>query len=429
MIEQFERQKATDLENAWLNFEPDPLPSDNHPFYEHRPGEPLERLIIDLRLSVQKASLPKCFFTGYRGSGKSTELNRLAENERIQQRYWIVRFSIKETGDIQNLDYTDILLSLGAQMYTQYVDSGGKLKGDLLKELETWKDRTVERLRSKGAVFETGAGFDLSHFFVTTLLKIKTEHETRELIRDEIRPRLSELLEKISLIAAGIQSREKKPVLVLIDDLDKLNLDNARKVFYENLTALLQPSCAIVYTLPVALLYEDIFMVAPLFQDAFFLPNVRLHPKGNREQKDAGGYQFLGKIISRRIDMDLFAGQVVDALINLSGGVPSELIFAVQTAISNALHRGGDQISMEDVEWARGQLRNPLLRLLSDDDLRILREIRLKNPERLSNPKSQARLVHIRAALQYANGLDWFDTHPALDEVLAESLDKILKNG
>jgi hypothetical protein len=305
-------------------------------------------------------------------------------------------------------------------MYTQYTETGKRLDPDLMKELETWKDRTVERLTSKGATFETGAGFDLSKFFLATLLKVKTEHETRELVREEIGPRVSQLINNINLITAGIQAQEKKPVLVLVDDLDKLNLDNARRLFYENLTTLMQPVCAIVYTLPVALIYEDVFMVAPLFQDAFLLPNICLHSRENPLDRDLGGHGFLATLIANRMDEALIDDVARDALIAISGGVPSDLVYAVQTAISNALHRDDRRVTVEDVSWARDQLRNPLLRLLSDEDVSVLRIIRRQNPDRLPDPKKHARLVHIRAVLQYANGLDWFDTHPSLDELLVE---------
>ncbi len=412
-------KRATNIEHAWINFDPEmPLPGDDHPFYVRRPGEPTQRLTNELRLAAQRPASPKLLFTGYRGAGKSTELNRVARDERLRRYYWIVRFSVKETGDIQNMDYRDVLLALGAKIYTQYTESGGKLDPDLIAELETWKDRTVERLRSKGAVFETGAGFDLSRFFLATLLKVKTEHKTRELIREEIGPRLSELLEQINLIAAGIQAREKRRVLVLIDDLDKLNLENARRLFYDHWASLSQPSCAIVYTIPAALLYEDVFMVGDMFQTTFFLPNVRLRSHADRRMKDEEGYRFFRTLISKRMDETLIEEAARDELIALSGGVPADLVFAVQSALSNALHRQGNKVTKEDVAWARSQLRNPLLRLLSDEDLKVLRDIRRRNPDRLPDPRKHARLVHIRAALQYANDLDWFDTHPVLEEML-----------
>lgn len=416
---QDEPRVADNLDLAWVNFDPEmPLPGDDHPFYERRPDEPLGRLADALRLSALKPSPAKLFFSGYRGSGKSTELNRLARDERLNRYYFIIRFSVKETGDTRNLDYSDVLLALAAEVYGQYTAAGGQLDDDLRDELETWKNRTVERLRAKGAVFEGGTGLDLSKFFLAALLKVKSEYETRELIREEIRPRLSELIDKINLIAARIKADTGKTPLVLIDDLDKLSLENARRMFSDHLTALMQPLCAIVYTIPIALAFEDLFTGESLCQDTFLLPNVRLHPRGDRAGRDERGYAFLRRLIEKRAQPALFADGVMDKLIALSGGVPSDLVFAVQAAISNALHRGVTRVEEADVAWAHAQLRNPLLRLLSDNDVAVLRQIRHDNPNRLADPRAHARLVHIRAALQYANNPDWFDVHPALEDVL-----------
>ncbi|MCP4655192.1 MAG: hypothetical protein GY856_07205 [bacterium] len=117
------------------------------------------------------------------------------------------------------------------------------------------------------------------------------------------------------------------------------------------------------------------------------------------------------------MDESLIEPPALDALISISGGVPSELVLAVRAAVSSALHRDGKQISMhEDVSWAASQLRNPLLRLLSDEDLERLRTIHRDHPNKLPNPREESRLVHIRAALQYSNGDQWFDAHPVLDE-------------
>jgi len=410
--------QATDLDHAWQNFDPQlPLPDDTHPFYVHRPGEPVKRLAVALRLSAKKPT--KFFFTGYRGSGKSTELNRLFNSAELRQRYWIARYSVRETADIQNLDYADILLILGAQLYEQYTEAGGKLNDDVLRELEGWKDRTVEHLRDKGAVFESGGGLDLKAFFLAATLKLKTEHSTREQIRDVIRPRVSELIDKIDTIALDIQVQTRRPVLVLVDDLDKLNLENARKLFCENHTALTQPGFTIVYTIPSAILYEDSFMGTSLLDATQYLSNVRLHPKDSPTH-DSEGYQFFSDFIQRRMNSALLDPAARDALIEMSGGVPFALVFAMQSAIGNALQRDSKQVTMEDVPWARSQLRNPLLRLLSDEDIAILRVIQRDHPDRLPHPKKQARLVYIQAALQYSNGVDWLDVNPVLDEVLKD---------
>ena len=81
----------------------------------------------------------------------------------IQEKFFPVKFSVRKLCDINNLNYVDVLLAIGAQVFVQYTESGGRLPNDLLKELETWKGRrelllttqceTASQGRSKGKGF------------------------------------------------------------------------------------------------------------------------------------------------------------------------------------------------------------------------------------------------------------------------------------
>lgn len=156
--------RATTLEEAWSRFEPElPLPYDS-PFYVARADNPRGELERGLLLT-RGSQLPKKFFAGHRGCGKSTELNRLVEDNRILQKYWPVLFSVRDSCDFNDLAVEELLLAMGAEIFHQYEESGERLNDELLRELEEWKGRTVQRLTEKGAVFESGAGFDISQFF------------------------------------------------------------------------------------------------------------------------------------------------------------------------------------------------------------------------------------------------------------------------
>jgi hypothetical protein len=154
--------RATTLEEAWSRFDPDlPLP-DGSPFYVAREDNPLESIILTLYLARSDSS--KYFFAGHRGCGKSTELNRLVADPRIQQKYWPIKFSLLDILDVNDLDIAEVMLAIGIQMIDQYTAGGGRLDDDFLRELETWKGRTVERLQQKGATLESGAGLDTIKF-------------------------------------------------------------------------------------------------------------------------------------------------------------------------------------------------------------------------------------------------------------------------
>ena len=105
---------AEDLDLAWSNFDPFyPLPA-GCPFHVEPVGKPLNRLINALLRTHRQP--PKCFFSGHRGCGKSTELNRLAADERIKQKFFVVKYLARDVCDINNLNYVDVLFSIGAQL-------------------------------------------------------------------------------------------------------------------------------------------------------------------------------------------------------------------------------------------------------------------------------------------------------------------------
>ena len=347
--------RATTLEDAWSRFEPElSLPHDS-PFYVARADSPrgnLERGLLLTRGTQQ----PKYFFAGHRGCGKSTELNRLVEDNRIRQKYWPVLFSVRDSCDFNDLAAEELLLAMGAEIFGQYEESGQRLSDDLLSELEQWKGRTVQRLTEKGAVFapkgiiKGGAGFDISKFFLSALLKIKTEHVTREAIRQEIKPRRSELIAIINDITMDIFEQHGYPVLVVIEDLDKPPLDIARRLFTESFNLLMQPSCAIVYTIPVSLYFDPTYI--QIREHSYFLPNVKLHPKKNRTKLYRDGWQTMRGFVLARMDEKLITNDALNEAVRMSGGVFRELAYIMQKSIDRALAQGNKQVQKNHVTSA-----------------------------------------------------------------------------
>jgi hypothetical protein len=414
--------RATTLEQAWSRFDPQtPLPVGS-PFYVDREDNPLGRLTRGLLLV--RSGPPKYFFAGHRGCGKSTELNRLVVNPRIQKQYWPIKFSVREECDFNDLDVVEVLLAIGAQIYKQYTEANGKLKKDLLNELEGWKGRTVERLREKGATFESGAGLDIGQFLLSALLKVKTEHVTRRIVRQEIGPRMSELIEIINLMSAEVQAQSGRRTLVVIEDMDKPPLKIARQLFEDSFTNLTQPACAIIYTMPVAIYFDPAY--AQIREASYFLPNVKLHEKGQPDRLRTTGVSTMRHFVLARMDKALITREALNEAVRLSGGVFREIAHILQKSIDNALARNDSQVQPEDVAWAAAQIRSGFRRLLNDDNYRLLLGVRATNEMR--QPDKLSHLFHLMAILEYSNDENWCDVHPALDPLLDDIAPTLLNN-
>ena len=403
---------AEDLDLAWSNFDPVyPLPA-GCPFYMEPVGKPLNGLINALLRTHRQP--PKYFFSGHRGCGKSTELNRLAADEEIRQKFFVVKYSVRDVCDVNNLNYVDVLFSIGAQLYLQYADAEGDLRSGLIEDLEAWRDHIVERVSEEERSFETLLEGGIKGFFLSVLAKIRAEDTTRETIRQIIEPRLSELIDKINLIVADIEGKEKKKVLILIDDLDKPGLEQAKEIFYDNRTAITQPACHIVYTVPISIFFAQEFTA--IRENRFFLPNVKLHKKNDRTGKYEPGYDLLKMFISKRMKEDLIEPDALDLAIKMGAGVFRESARIMQIAADSAIEDGRDRIKREDVERAEQEIRSDFKRILKTDDYDILKDVCKDNEIR--GIEKIGHLLHNLSVLEYVNDENWCDVHPTLEKIL-----------
>jgi hypothetical protein len=418
-MKSFEYKKATDLDRAWLNFELDlPLkPGANgkaNPFYISRPGNPINELIDALLAPFYRP--PKFFFSGHRGCGKSTELQHLLSNPEIQKKYWTINFSIREETDIIDLDFRDVLLAIGSRLFREYRRQGGELPEQLLKELNGWKGKVEKQISTilDGRISDIELGASIDAFFANAGLKMKLEPATRVELRQIVETDITGLIAIINHIAATIYSQERRIPLILIDDMDKPDLERARAIFHDRREIMMQPNCAIVYTVSSALFYSKEFDA--IRDQALFLPNINLHTENDDSQHLQEGYRTLEKFVNLRMSSDLLDPAALDQAITYSGGVFRELARITRTAIGRARRRQSAQFELEDVEWAATEIRNEYRRILDKDDLKLLKKV--NEQKKLEYSENLMPLLQLLAILEYRDQENWCDIHPVLRKML-----------
>ena len=417
---QFMYETATDLDRAWLNFELD-LPLEvkaggpPNPFYVDRPGNPVAEL--EQALLAPFYRLPKYFFSGHRGCGKSTELRRLAVNPDIQKKFWPIHFTIRDEADVNNLDYRDVLLAIGGQTYRQYRAGGGRLPKQLLSELDQFrgqveKEITITPNRLAGTEIEG----KLDAFFAQTALKLKLEPKIRTAVRQTIEKDITGLIDLLNTISVAIYNTSKRWPLVLIDDLDKPDLKRACEIFHDHRSVMLQPNIAVVYTVSSPIFYSPEFEA--IRDQAIFLPNVKLHPHRKAAERDSEGYRTMRMFVHKRLHPDLITSDALDAAIHTSGGVFREMCRVMRYAIGRARVKKQSRVELDDVQRAGSEIRNEYRRILTAEQRALLREVHDKN--QLDQPDKLGPLMQILAALEYRNDENWCDVHPALIPLLDE---------
>jgi predicted AAA+ superfamily ATPase len=126
-------QKAESLRDAYnvLSSEPLKAGEEARAFYVRRPDKwpsPLHALKDRIEVSNRKE---KYLFLGFRGSGKSTELN-LLEAELDKERFIVVNYSIKDDVNESDFDFRDFFVSMALRIY----DTAKANKIDLHKDIK-----------------------------------------------------------------------------------------------------------------------------------------------------------------------------------------------------------------------------------------------------------------------------------------------------
>lgn len=355
----------------------------------------------------------KFLFTGHRGCGKSTELNILAE--RVKERYFVVKFLVSETLDVHDLSCIDLLITLGSQVYTTAYQNGIKIDKKLCEDLLKWMgDRTKIEITEDKA----GAGVEgtLHSLFVKFGSKIHTEATTREEIRGELKPRLSELIEKINNIIYGVESNlNGKKVLVIIDDLDKLDLDESTQLFHKNMGSLILPKCSVVYTIPLSLMQSNKYnQIKYSFTDSRTLPNIKINKSDGKDDED--GMKILRDIAEKRMNLELITDDALKTAIKGSGGLLFHFIYIIKFAGIEAESKNKDVIDKKDVDAILSDMRNDFDRILREEHYDIL--------DRIHKTKNDVDgdilmdLFENLSVLEYLNEKRWCDVHPLIIPLL-----------
>ena len=197
----------------------------------------------------------KIMFTGHTGCGKSTLLANLAR--RLQDDYFVTRFSIAEAYDLSGVSHVDILFAIGFNMLRAASLEGIKIPSSIQKSFAEWFARHT-KVESDAGSIKGEIGID---FWKVVVLKVQAEKTVKDEIRKEFERNIKELVAKLNEIAATIQVASKRKSLVIIDDLDKLDLSIARPVFQDNVKSLFLPNFSIIYTLPITVLRDKKILV------------------------------------------------------------------------------------------------------------------------------------------------------------------------
>lgn len=143
-----------------------------------------QKLKTRLELGLETGEPIKVLFTGHRGSGKLTALNRLVSH--LSDKFFVVNYNVLDLLDLNDISYTDVLLSILAQLIESSKVNKIFLRSGLVERANKWGQTITENLISST---KAGLGFGVGlPALINIFTWMKNETETRKEIRKEIGP-------------------------------------------------------------------------------------------------------------------------------------------------------------------------------------------------------------------------------------------------
>ncbi len=395
------------LTNAYNNFDSRPLS-----------GETLKRFYIDdftkdavnsIRTTIKISErFRKMLVIGHRGCGKSTIINKVAEE--LRNDFHLVSFSAADTLNMNDVETIDILISIYLQILNSMNDS--KINVPFSKFTNIMKS-----IKSKLKLTEAGV-----NLLKILTFKIKVENESRAALREEFRNQIEILDNSISDCIDSIdkhyqyQYTKGKNVLIIIDDLDKLDTEFAEKVFFKESHLLTMPRAKIIYTFPLETYYCEAFNT---FKDRYEDKFISLVVVNQAKNGDTGIKQ-LEKLVLQRIDQRYITEEALKEMILFSGGLLRDLIKFMQDACKEAIVNDSTIIDKDIAEQVINETSNHYKRLFDFPNYREdAKKIASESQRDEVKSKDLIYMLQYLFVLEYRfeNEL-WYDVHPCLKKVL-----------
>lgn len=416
-------EQVSEMLNA---FSPQPLKREQMgEFYcaetmEYRMSDKYSSPIEDILELCQESEEPNAFLLlGHKGCGKSTELNRLAANFG-ELGYPVKTIVCSMDLDLFNMVYSDLFILLGEALLEIADEYHCNISRDILDEiLNFWDEETqVVTIQEAGELaVEAGASAEtpgilanILKLFAKMKADLKYSEETRQEYRKRISFHSSEWIELLSKVAEEIKRKtEGKHPIIIFEDLDKLNPEDAWKVFYDYAAVLSGMPFPVIYTFPIGLSYDPKFSAMESYFTTKTLPMIKIETIDGNPFLD--GIHVIEKIVEKRAKLSLFEKDVLEYFIQSTGGSLRDLFHAINAAAKRAVRRRSDTISMEDAERALEEQKTSLTRRIEKKDYDFLLNIYNGNREQIEDKEMLLKALQASVVLEY-NGKRWHNVHP-----------------
>ena len=434
--------KAETVDNVFRAFLQTPLSLEDLDLYfdtnEARGGVPVRKRIYRQLENVNDINW-QTLFVGYKGCGKSTELNKLQQDIIDKgNKYLVLHYSVFQELDPENVSYIELFIVTMEKLFDAVVENELTISDEYLEKIKFWAtSREITNVREKylGADLEAGSDSSfgvpyLQKFFAKLKATAKASRSFKETLKTEIEPRLADLIDNcnrlITEVRLQLHKLDKDNLVIIIEDLDKINLESAKSVFLDHAGQITQLETNVIYTFPIALYYSGHFnSIKPFFTTCYELPMIKVREKDGAESPD--GIDVMRNIVGARMDLSLFESDaILKQMILISGGCLRDLFLLIREGSLFALDEDREKISEKDYQRALQGLMNDYQNNLTDEKFEdqyypvekfydVL--VKLAKTGAYENSLLMLKLRQSLCVLGY-NGEFWCAVHPVVQKIL-----------
>lgn len=332
------------------------------------------------------------FLGGMRGSGKTTELSKYAENLGSKNCYHVVTCNIDKELSLDDMEFMDILILILEKITKSLKEADVEVDGKAVKSLKKWFESRVVEI-NKGitgeAGIELGGGVQREGLFSALLgifgefkAGVSGSYERRTAIRSTLKNNFMDFAMKFNEYteeaARAVRKKKKgKQILVIVDGLEKTwTADVRRKIIIDESNRLQQIDLNMIFTLPIELMKER-QKIGQFATQVKSFPFIKLSDR--KGEKIEAAYAAMREFVTKRIDESLFEStNIIEKCIEYSGGSPRELLKIIERAYFFSSEENAI-IEEEALEEALVELANETAQFITPNEWEKVLKVRDNN--------------------------------------------------
>lgn len=385
----------------------------------------------------------KVLVHGHRGCGKSTEINKFLST--LNDDWLVVSLNAGDYLPTSGNEAADVLLAACTKLMEIAEKKELPLNEKSMRSvLEFFSQTTETRTKTRETSGEAETGVDASQSFLGQLLGFKAKlvaalkfgSRTEESTVHQIRRRKGELCSAVNALGIAAETawrnKSKNPnarILLVIEELDKLGLADARQVFVHDGRILSEVAIRAIYTIPVFTFHSaDAGSIRSHFEHDLALPMIKVFDRHGQPCPEGRGV--LTAIVRKRVAPAVLPDDALGVLIERTGGVLRDIFDAIQTAAQFTTVRKSGVIDHVSIGQALDRMVNLIGLQIAyppedkkepkplQEKLAAIAKAQAEGNTTSAQPDPDIQLLLMSGALLEYNGQGWLGVHPLARQYL-----------